>query len=340
MDLDDLTRLPGRLASAVLDPTILFSFDRTGFLLHRTQFRADDLAVDLSGRVCLVTGANSGLGQATATALARLGADVWLLCRDAERGEAALAEMRRATRSRRLHLELVDLARQSSVREFARRFTEPRVDVLVHNAAVLPDARATTEDGIELALATNLIGPFLLTQLLLPRLRLAPAARVILVSSGGMYTQPLVVDELLAPRKGEFDGVAQYARTKRAEVVLAELWAERLNGTNMTVNSMHPGWADTPAVRTSLPRFHRVMRPLLRSAEEGADTIVWLAACPRIEGMTGLFWFDREPRRTHYVPWTRESAAERERLWQVCCELSGMKDQVLINADGLPERSR
>jgi hypothetical protein len=96
------------------------------------------------------------------------------------------------------------------------------------------------------------------------------------------------------------------------------MWAERLAGTGVVVNAMHPGWADTPAVASSLPRFRRAMASRLRTPEEGADTVVWMAVCPRIEGETGRFYFDREPRTTHLLPWTREDPRERRRLWRLC----------------------
>ncbi len=318
-----LARFAGRALAAVLDPSIVLSFDRTGYRIHSLGFRADDLDVDLRGRVCLVTGANSGLGRATATALARRGAEVWLLCRSVSRSRPVVDAIRREAGNPEVHLEIVDVGILDSVRAFAARFQRPVVDVLVHNAGVLPDLRSETPDGIELTLATNVVGPFLLTQLLLPRLAAASQARVINVSSGGMYTQRLTLDDPQFARP-PFDGVTAYAWTKRAEVVLTELWAERLRGTSITVNAMHPGWADTPSVRTSLPRFHRVMQPLLRNADEGADTIVWLAVCPRLGHESGRFWFDRTSRPTHYLPWTRESPADRVRLWELCCQLTGI----------------
>jgi len=323
MDATPLTQLAGRVLGTVLDPTIVFSFDRTGFLLHQTQFDPAETNVNIRGRVCLVTGANSGLGMATARALAQHGAKVFLLCRNEDRGRAAVDDIRRESDDGAAYLELLDIADLRSVRGFVERFDAPQVDVLVHNAGVLSDDLTFTRDRIELTLATNVIGPFLLTHLLLPRLLASRAARVITVSSGGMYTQRLSVEDLES-RDGAYDGVVQYARTKRAQVVLNEMWPTRLRRKSVSFYCMHPGWADTPAVETSLPRFHRVMRPLLRTPEQGADTIVWLALCQRIAGDTGRFWFDREPRRTHFVPWTRESAQERTRLWKLCERLSGI----------------
>jgi NAD(P)-dependent dehydrogenase (short-subunit alcohol dehydrogenase family) len=310
-------RRVGRALSRVVDPFVVSSFDRTGFRIHSLGFRPEDLDVDLSNRRCLVTGANSGIGFETSLALADLGAEVVLMCRNAERGEEAAERIREQTGNQRVSLELVDMSDLASVRAVAARLADGPVDVLVHNAGVLPDERVETEDGLELTFATHVAGPFLLTRLLQDRLMKSPDARIIWVSSGGMYTRRLEVEDLDWTER-EFDGVTAYAETKRAQVVLAKLWAEALRGSGVTVNAMHPGWADTPAVASSLPRFHRLTRQILRTPAEGADTVVWLAACPELAETSGAFFFDREPRRTHWLPWTRESEEDRHALWSQC----------------------
>jgi NAD(P)-dependent dehydrogenase (short-subunit alcohol dehydrogenase family) len=307
----------GRVLSRIVDPFIVSSFDRTGFRIHGLNFQTGDLDVDLTGRRCLVTGANSGIGYETALALADLGADVLLLCRNQERGEEAVQRIRQQTGSARVFLEPCDMSDLASIRALVARLPEGPVDVLIHNAGVLPDERSESVDGLELTFATHVVGPFLLTRLLRDRLEKSSDGRVIWVSSGGMYTRRLnVQDPNWKGRK--FDGVLAYAETKRAQVVLAELWAEALHGSPVVVNAMHPGWADTPSVESSLPRFHRIMRNILRTPAEGADTVVWLAACPRAREWTGRFFLDREERRTHLLPFTRETQAERRALWTLC----------------------
>ena len=312
-------RTPGPL-SRLLDASILLSFDRTGYRRHAAAFDPADLQVNLAGRVCLVTGANSGIGFETSLALAARGGRVWMLCRSRERGLAAVREVRTRTGSRRVHLGVIDVSDTASIRRFVRSLKAPVVDVIVHNAGVLPDERTETADGHELTLATHVLGPWLLTTLLLPRLRRSGDARVVFVSSGGMYTRTLALSDS-EWRDRPYDGVVAYAQTKRMQVVLAELLAAELEDSGICVNAMHPGWADTPAVRTSLPRFWNVMRRGLRTPAEGADTVVWLAASPAARGQTGRFWFDRQARSTHLLPWTRESRQERQALRRLCKRL-------------------
>jgi len=315
------------LAGEWLDRSIAFSFDRTGFARHRASFDPADVPVDLSGQVCLVTGANAGLGRATTASLARMGAEVWMLCRDAGRGERAAAQITREVPGARLRVESIDVSDLASVRRFVAHRAPARVDALVNNAGVLPASWSRTADGLELTLATNLVGPFLLTTLLVPRLARSADARVVTVSSGGMYTQRLDVAQLDAG-SGGFDGVTAYARTKRAQVVLNELWTDRYADLPITWSAMHPGWADTPGVKSSLPRFRFLTQWILRTAEEGADTIVWLAACRRLAGHSGLFWFDRRPVPTHLSGRMRESAADRAALWHALHRWAGISDRV------------
>jgi NAD(P)-dependent dehydrogenase (short-subunit alcohol dehydrogenase family) len=301
----------------LLDLSPLFSFDRIGFRRHALAFEPGDLEVDLYGRRCLVTGANSGIGYETALALADLGAEVVLLCRNRGRGEAVVETIREATGNRRVDLFVLDVSDLGAVDAATRELRHEPVDVLVHNAGVLPSQRVETSDGLELTFATHVAGPHRLTRGLRPALEAAEAARIVWVSSGGMLTRRLnVADPGWQTR--DYDGVIAYAETKRAQVVLAELWADAFAATRVCVNSMHPGWADTPAVRSSLPRFHRLTEAVLRTPAEGADTVVWLAASPSAEGETGRFFFDRKPVRTHWIPSTRESVEERAALWKIC----------------------
>jgi len=298
----------------VLDPSIVFSFDRTGFRRHARSFEEEDLLADLTGKVCLVTGANSGIGYETSLAFAERGATVWLLCRNPERGEQARKRIVEATGNPEVFLHQVDVSELHSVSNFLSRSCPERVDVLVHNAGVLLREPGKNSAGLELTLATNLVGPTALTAGLLPALQRGVRPRIIWVSSGGMYTQRLSVASLESP-PGKFDGVKAYARTKRAMVVLSEQLADRLADSGIAVHCMHPGWADTPGVQHSIPGFWRVTKAILRSPREGADTVIWLGVCDRAQENSGAFWFDRCMRSTHLLWGTREKVEERDALW-------------------------
>ena len=311
----------------LLESTILLSFSRIGYILRRNMWDTADLDVNMNGRMCIVTGANSGLGFATTVHLAALGASVTMVARDPAKGQSAVDDIIDRTGNQNVRLEIVDLSSLDAVRDFAARLLEreDRMDVLINNAGVLLPERQLSADGIELSFATNVLGPFLLTNLLMPLLARNTPARVIFVSSGGMYTQKLDVDDLQSERK-EFNGTVAYAQHKRAQVILTELWAERLTGTGVTVNAMHPGWVDTPGVHRSLPTFWKVMRPFLRTPAQGADTIIWLAVAPRLASESGKFWFDRCQRKTHKLARTVSLPQDRQRLWDKCVHLSELSE--------------
>jgi len=322
-----------------LDFAIVPGFSRVGYSVRSRRWSSQPQS-GVAGSTVLVTGGGGGIGAAACELFARGGANVHMLVRNRERGEKARAEISKRSGSDGLKLEICDVSSLASVREFAARFAaeHDEVHTLVHNAGVMPPERTTTDDGFELAFATNVLGPFLLTALMLPTLRAGSPSRVINVTSGGMYAQKLRPDDLQLER-GDYDPTNVYAHTKRCEVILTELWAERLRGSGVGVHSMHPGWADTPGVQTSLPRFRSVMRPLLRNAEQGADTIVWLAGASEPARQPGRFWHDRAPRSTHRVPWTRESAADRAQLWAECVRMSGMSEADLDPAVTAAEHS-
>jgi NAD(P)-dependent dehydrogenase (short-subunit alcohol dehydrogenase family) len=260
---------------------------------------------------------------------------VLVLVRSAERGEALAQRLNAgATPAGRRQVEVVlcDLSDLGSVRRCAEGLlaSEEPVDVLINNAGVMAAERTLSPDGIELTYATNVVGPFLLTNLLAPALARAAAAtpgaaRVINVSSGGMYGQRIHVDDLQMAHE-KYNGVTAYARSKRAEVILTELWAERWRDRGVSVHAMHPGWADTPGVQESLPGFRRLTRPLLRTPEQGADTTVWLAGADAGLIGTGGYWHDRRRRPTHLLPTTRESPSDRLALWTDLSALSGWSE--------------
>lgn len=309
------------LLDTMLDRTVIPGYTRIGYLLRRRGWpEQDPMPEAMRGRTALVTGASSGIGKSIACALAQLGATVLIAVRNRQRGEQAAEEITATVPGAVVRVEVCDVSSLSAVRAFAADLVErlDRLDVLVHNAGVLPTARSETDDGHEIALATHVLGPILLTELLEPTLAKSTDARVILMSSGGMYTQAVHLEDL-EYRQTRYRGATAYARTKRMQVALTDTLARRWAESGIAVCCLHPGWVDTPGIAESLPRFHRLIGPLLRSAAEGADTAVWLAATTQAPP-TGLFWQDRQPRAEHYLPRTRETAQDRDRLWRFCAE--------------------
>jgi dehydrogenase/reductase SDR family member 12 len=319
-----------RLADHALELTVVGSFSRLGFVARRALFGWETAPQpDLNGRTIVITGATGGLGLAAAHLLAARRARLCLVGRDAARTDAARASILDATPGAHVDTVVADLASLEAVRSAAAAIAAfvPRIDVLIHNAGALVHELHMTEDGIELTAQVHVVAPFLFTTRLRPLLRESADARVIHVSSGGMYTRRLDVDALdhpLAP----FDGVRAYANAKRAQIVLTDRWAQDPAGRGISFHAMHPGWADTPGVQESLPGFRRVMRPILRTAQQGADTMAWLAGAPEALENNAAFWLDRRPRPTNVFPCTRTPAGDAERLWDWCVARSGTHAEI------------
>ncbi|GEE00115.1 oxidoreductase [Gordonia spumicola] len=285
------------LFDTILDRSVIGGYSRAGFALRARTWHDDPSPDALAGRTVVVTGATSGIGAAIAARVAASGGRPILVGRDADRAEEVRASIVRRRPGASPAIELCDVSDLSAVRELARRLSDSVVDAIVHNAGVMPPERTESADGHELSLATHVLGPVLLTESLAPRLDASPDGRVVFMSSGGMYTSPLPVDDL-EYRRGDYRGARAYARSKRVQVSLLPILAARWPGT--MVAGMHPGWVDTPGITASLPVFRRAVRPLLRDADEGADTAAWLLAT-RPTPPSGRFWHDRVARPTHYL---------------------------------------
>ncbi|WP_040863904.1 SDR family NAD(P)-dependent oxidoreductase [Nocardia niigatensis] len=305
----------------LLDRTVVLGYSRPGYRLRSRHWQPLPGGA-LRDRTALITGANSGIGLAIATGLARLGARVTLVVRDRARGAAAAARIADAVPGAVPRIEHCDISDLAGVREFAAGIAEriDRIDVLVHNAGTLPAVRTESPQGHELCVATHVLGPLLATESLAPLLARAPAPRVILMSSGGMYTQALHPEDF-EYRASPYRGATAYARSKRMQVALTPILADRYAPQGISVHCMHPGWVDTPGIAAALPRFRGLTGPLLRTPAQGADTAIWLAAT---DVPSGRLWHDRRARPAHYLPCTQESAADRERLWQYCAAATGL----------------
>jgi dehydrogenase/reductase SDR family protein 12 len=319
---------PRALIDAGLEISVVGSFTRIGPAIRRRLFGwSSPPAGAMAGRTVLVTGPTSGLGRAATDALAGLGARVVLVGRSEERLTLLRDELVRVHGEDRFPVVVADMGSLVSVRAAVARIlaTESRLDVLVDNAGAIYPERIEGPDGIEATLAVLVVGPFALVAGLQPLLRRTTGSRVIAVTSGGMYTQRLDLDDLQS-RAEPFTGARAYARSKRAQTALVREWSRRLAGSGVSFAVMHPGWADTPGLAETLPGFYRLMNPLLRTAAEGADTIVWLATHPEPGSTSGRLYLDRRPRPFDRIPATRLSAADRRRLWADVVGLAGERD--------------
>lgn len=269
------------------------------------------------GSVHVITGATSGIGEATAIELARRGAHVALVCRSLERGEATRARIRSETGSDAVSLHCADLAAFSDVRRVAGEILDafPRIDVLVNNAAVIHMRPERTVDGFEAMFAVNHLAPFLLTNLLLDRIRATPGARIVNVSSNAHRYARLDLDDPNSER--DFAWMRTYGRSKGANILFTRELARRLEGTGVTANSLHPGAVTTGLGANNAPRLHRVLngilRPFFLSPEGGARTSVLLATSPELAGVSGGF-FVKGRQRTP-AAWTLDDEFARC-LWE------------------------
>ena len=325
-----------RAVDALLELSIGGGFSRLGFVVRqRVESWSDPDRLD--GKVMIVTGASSGIGQAAAVQLSALGAEVWLVARNAERLRAAKTMAEAAGNSGPVHTAVVDVVNAAAVSAFVQEVSSSHDEVhaLIHNAGALFPEYGLSDDGTgsltERTLATHVLAPFRLSFLLAPLLLRAEQAVITTVTSGGMYTQRFEPDSLEVRSEG-YRGAVAYAKAKRAQVVLSHEWARRWGGEGVASYAVHPGWVDTPGLASGLPSFSK-LGPLLRTPAQGADTVTWLAADePRrtwasapIDGL----WHDRHLRGENYLPTTRRSPSQRIpdglALWGFCADRTGLE---------------
>lgn len=316
-----------KILDDALDTLVVPGFSRIGYLVRSSRFEPLDHNT-LTGKTVVITGPTSGLGNAVAHQLAAMGASLILVGRSAEKLERTKSELVHDSEAQTFHTVIADMGDLDAVHAASQQILSLMTELhaVIHNAGALLKERSVTAQGFETTIATHVLGPHQMTTDLLHLLRTS-AGRVITVASGGMYAASLpnvAVDESPEMTPAYYDGTRQYAIAKRIQVTLNEMWAVREPGISFA--SMHPGWADTPGVQESLPAFRFFTKPLLRSAEQGADTICWLASRSDVTP-SGKFWSDRAVRSIHRLPRTRSSdnPAVREALWQWC-------DQRIISA--------
>ena len=311
--------------SNALDAAVVPGFSKIGFAVRKRLGNWQPISsFDMRGKTVVITGPTSGLGEQVARQLALTGANLVLVARNEEKCARVIDEIAPLCTGNKpvfVRAEMGDLESvRSACASILQQFTH--IDVLIHNAGALLNTRQLSPQGIEQTVASHVVGPFLMTTLLLPLLK---GGRVVTVSSGGMYSSGLPAfdkGETLEMPANKYGGSKQYAIAKRAQVTLTEMWATREPQTEFV--SMHPGWADTPGVQESIPGFRRVTAPILRTASDGADTIAWLAVVNPLPKASGTFWSDREVRPTHKTPQSKkiDTEANRQSLWQQVDQMS------------------
>lgn len=277
----------------------------------------------MQGKVCIVTGANSGIGRAMSLALARMGATLVMVCRDAKKGEEALNAVRTESKNTSVSLMLADLALQSSVRNLVGEIKEKyqKLHVLINNAGVYLTKRSVTEEGIERTFATNHLGPFLLTNLLLPVIKASAPARIINVSSSAHLRARMNFDDLQGEK--HYNGFDAYSLSKLENILFTYELARRLEGSGVTVNCFHPGVVRTNLGRDGtglLPLFFRTMGAFLLSPEQGAETGVYLATSKEVENVTGKYFAKKRVTNSSKESYDEDKA---RKLWKISEELTG-----------------
>ncbi len=278
---------------------------------------------NIEGKQVLVTGASRGIGRATALELARRGANVSLMVRSRELGEKVVEEMRALGTKSRIDLFIVDLSSLKDIRRAAAEYIEKhdRLDVLINNAGAINMEREVTADGFERTFATNHLGYFLLTDLLLGLLEKSAPSRIVNVASEAHRQGHIDFDDIMYEKRA-YGGFGSYGQSKLANILFTRELAKKLEGKNITANSLHPGVIASGFGRNNKGVFGWIMRnlasPFLGSEESGAKTSVYLACSPDVEGKTGLYWKDSHEGTPTSAARDDETAA---RLWTLSQKL-------------------
>lgn len=273
----------------------LREFTKSGYEAAQKNFNPEDMKVDAGDKHFMITGANSGIGKATVMFIAKCGGTIHMVCRNKDRADAAKEEVVLSTGNQNIHIHILDMSDPHSVWKFAAEYVNSGrpLDVLVNNAGAMINERKVNNEGLELNFVTNTLATYILTVAMLPVLRKSSQPRAIMVTSGGMLTQKLNVSDLQSERMRPFDGTDVYAQNKRHQVVMTEELSKKYPDVHFSC--MHPGWADTPAVRNAMPNFHRRMGSRLRTAEQGADTLSWLCLAKYVSDLkSGEYFQDRQ----------------------------------------------
>ncbi|XP_036414221.1 DHRS-12_like_SDR_c-like domain-containing protein [Colossoma macropomum] len=300
----------------------LTEFTKGAFDAASKRFVEKDLEVSVAGQSFMITGANSGIGKATAMAIAKKGGTIHLVCRNKDKAEETRAEIVKESGNKEIYVHILDLSETKKVWEFAEAFKKKykTLNVLINNAGCMMTKREVNAEGLEKSFAINSLAVYILIKSLIPLLEKSPDPRVITVTSGGMLVQKLRTGNLQSQR-GRYDGTMVYAQNKRQQVVMTEQFAKA--HTNIHFSVMHPGWVDTPMIANTMPDFHHSMKERLRTSEQGADTVVWLAVSEAaVTKPSGRFFQDRKMVAAHLpLAWTHSSQTEDQKFMSVMEEI-------------------
>ncbi|MHA2121128.1 MAG: SDR family oxidoreductase [Promethearchaeota archaeon] len=275
----------------------------------------------MKGKICIVTGANSGIGKATAMGLAKMGTTIVMVCRNKERGEKALNEIKEEISNTSIDLMLADLSSQKEIYNFVRDYKTryQKLHVLINNAGVNLSKRSMTEDGIETTFAVNTLAPYLLNNLLMDVLQNSSPARIVNVVSS-VHARSINFDDLYGEK--HYHQLKSYSQSKLATILLTYELARRIEGTGVTINCVHPGYVKTNMVRNFrkfVKYFYHLVGLFLSSPKRGAKASIYLASSPEVEDVNGKFFNKRKETKTNKASYDKDLA---QRVWKLCEDLT------------------
>lgn len=296
-----------------------------GFYLGIIKNHASEI---MKGKICMITGANSGIGKATVIGLAKMGATIVMVCRNKERGELALQDIKKACSNGNIDLMLADLSKQKAIHQFVAKFKEKyqSLHVLINNAGVNLSKRVLTEDGIETTLAVNYLAPFLLCNLLLETLQESKPSRIVNVASS-VQARKFKFDNLNGEK--HYHQLQAYSQSKLAVILFTYEFARRIEGMGVTVNCLHPGYVKTNMVknyRKFVKHFFPFIGLFMASPKKGAKTSIYLASSPEVEGVSGKYFVKRKEAKSVKSSYDEELA---KRLWDISISLTNLDDSTL-----------
>ncbi|MFX1594382.1 MAG: SDR family oxidoreductase [Promethearchaeota archaeon] len=281
--------------------------------------------MSMKGKICMITGANSGIGKATAIGLAKMSANIVIVCRNKERGEVAREEIIKESGNKNVDLLICDLSSQDQIRKLVNEFRKKyqNLHVLINNAGVMLKKRVKSVDGFEMNFAVHLLAPFLLTNLLLDVLKKSAPSRIIIVTSAAHKRAKIDFSDLQSENK-KYSLFKVYGISKLAEMLFTYELSRRLEGSGVIANAVHPGVVNTNLGRDQSKFSQAFAKAFFKSPEKGAETSIYLASSPGVVGITGKYFINKEPRQSSEESYNKEKAKQ---LWEISERMTGLNIQ-------------